>query len=47
MAGRSAKTIRGDLTLKLFHDLLLDSGTIPPAAVRKEFPARLTPAATG
>lgn len=43
----SAKTIRGDLSLKLFHDLLLDSGTIPPAAVRREFLAKLSPVVTG
>lgn len=43
----TAKAIRGDLSLKLFHDLLLDSGTIPPAAVRREFPAKLSPVVTG
>jgi uncharacterized protein (DUF885 family) len=37
----AARSLKNDLELKEFHDLLLDSGTIPPAAVRKELLARL------
>jgi uncharacterized protein (DUF885 family) len=38
----AARTMKNDLELKEFHDLLLESGTIPPAAVRKEVLARLS-----
>ena len=41
----AARTLKNDLDLKGFHDLLLDSGTIPPAAVRREVLARLSLAA--
>lgn len=39
-----ARTLKRDLELKEFHDLLLESGTIPPAAVRREVMAGLSPA---
>jgi uncharacterized protein (DUF885 family) len=40
----AARSLKNDLKLKEFHDLLLDSGTVPPAAVRKELLAKLAPA---
>ncbi len=40
----AARSLKNDLKLKEFHDLLLDSGTIPPAAVRRELLAKLAPA---
>ena len=41
----AARRTKDDLELKEFHDLVLDSGTIPPAAVRREVLARLEPTA--
>ena len=38
---QSARRIKADIGLKEFHDLLLDSGTIPPAAVKREVLAKL------
>jgi uncharacterized protein (DUF885 family) len=38
----AARRQKSDLELKQFHDLLLESGTIPPAAVRKEVLGRLS-----
>ncbi len=43
----AARTAGNDLELKQFHDLLLDSGTIPPAAVRKEVLAKISPSPVG
>jgi uncharacterized protein (DUF885 family) len=39
---RSARQVKADIELKEFHDLLLSSGTIPPAAVKKEVLARVS-----
>jgi uncharacterized protein (DUF885 family) len=38
----SAREVKTDLEMKEFHDLLLNSGTIPPAAVKKEVLAKLS-----
>lgn len=39
----AARRMNNGLELKEFHDLLLESGTIPPAAVRKEVLASFSP----